>query len=265
MKKHCFLIFLSTCLYTTSFAQFSEVTFPNEMKPKDIKQQKLNGISCQLIKRQDSPKKLYKSTSFFISKNFLLTSEHNLKSIKSKKVIKLGIFPSRKGNKKPYGSIIIDVKDKDYYRALKRNFTKLRWRKRPHDMALIYLPDSVINNNKSLQNIHYLPIFENSDELKKGDTIYCAGYPATDIYAGQNIMTMISSTVKKVHKNHFSHRLKTHRGNSGSPIMIKKDGQFYVIGVNSIFKHGTWLNRERQTLIKQWMNELLKSNTPSNS
>jgi len=101
-------------------------------------------------------------------------------------------------------------------------------------MALMYLPDSNLTKNEQIKLIDYLPIFENPESLQKGDTIYCAGYPGKGVYARQVVMTLISSTIKRMHKNHFSHRLETMQGNSGSPIMVKLNRQFYVIGINSI-------------------------------
>jgi V8-like Glu-specific endopeptidase len=262
MLKYPLLIISSVFLLNSSQAQFDKVNFPNELTQQEINQQKLNGISCQLIKRSNSPKKLYKSTSFFINKNFLITSEHNLKKIKGNRVIKIAIFPSKKGKENPYGSIILNINNENYFRSLKRNIFKLRWRKRPYDMAVIYIPDSILDKNEKLKNIDYIPILENTVELKKGDTIYCAGYPATDIYSGQDIMTMVSSTVRNVYKNHFTHRLETYRGNSGSPIMVKRNKQFYVVGVNSIVKNGTWFNKKRRALIRKWMKELRDLNMP---
>lgn len=252
----CFLL----CCFGTSHAQFGTVSFPNEIKLDQIKAENLNGISFQAIKRKDLPKKYYKSTAFFISKNFVLTSAHNLKTIKSHVVTKISFYPSRKGRVKPYGSIILNVDNENYFKAVNRSFFKFRWRKRPHDMALIYVPDSIIAKNEKLQELAYLPILENPKELHKGDTIYCAGYPATGVYAGQVVMTVFSSTIKHIYKNHFSHRIKTFRGNSGSPIMVKRDGKYYVIGINSIHHYGTWLNKKRQLLIKEWMKELEEKN-----
>ena len=127
-------------------------------------------------------------------------------------------------------------------------------------MALIYLPDSIIAKNEMSKSINYLPIFENPEELNVGDTIYCAGYPAKEIYTGQIVMTMLTSTIKSIHKYHFSHELETMQGNSGSPIMIKRDGKFYVIGINSIHHYGTWLNHKRQNLLKDWIKELEEIN-----
>jgi len=244
-------------------AQFAQVRLPNEIVLNEINEAKLNGISFQVIKRKGWPAKFFKSTAFFISKNCVLTSAHNIKEVKSHPMYKMGIYPSRRGDKYPYGEVVFYVDYPRHFKAIKRSFFNLRWRSRPHDMALVYLPDSNITKNELIKSIDYLPIFENPKSLQKGDTIYCAGYPGTGVYSGQVVMTMIKSTIKKIHKYHFSHELETLPGHSGSPIMVKRNGQFYVIGINSIHHYGTFLNEERQLLIKEWIKELEEKITSS--
>ncbi|NQX98622.1 MAG: trypsin-like peptidase domain-containing protein [Flavobacteriales bacterium] len=261
MKKSCLFLIIICSLFThkISYSQFSTISFPNEFSIKDINNYKLNGISLQIIKRKDCPEKYYKSTSFFISKNYLLTSAHNLYDIKSHSPEKIKLYPSCKGNGNPYGVIKFNI-NSNHYKKITRNFFKLKWRKRTLDMALIYIPDSILKKNNTLTSINYLPILNDSIDIYKDDTIYCVGYPATGVYAKQNVMTLVKSTIKNMHKYHFSHNLETYRGNSGSPIMVKRNGQFYVIGINSIFGHGTLIYKERENLINKWMKELEELN-----
>ena len=244
----------------SSQAQFAQIRLPDEISLAEINEAKLNGVSFQLIKRKGWPGRFFKSTAFFISKNCLLTSAHNVKEVKSHLMYKMGIYPARRGTEMPFGEVVFYVDNTQHFKAIKRSFFNLKWRSRPHDMALIYIPDSNLTKNELMKSIDSLPIFENPQSLQKGDTIYCAGYPGTGVYSGQVVMTMISSTIKKIHKNHFSHELETLQGQSGSPIMVKRDGQFYVIGINSIHHYGTFLNEERQLLIKEWIKELEEKN-----
>lgn len=257
MKKSTF-IFSTIILLGSLTPTTAQEMLPNQISSKEIIQLKLSGINYQEIKRRDSPTKLYKSTSFFINKNCLLTSAHNLSTLKGLEVMKITLYPARNGKKIPNQSITFNVSNQNYYKTINRNFFKFRWRKRPHDFALIYIPDSIINKYPNLEKIDHLSLLPSSDKIHKGDTIYCAGYPATDKYVNKNVMTVTKSTIKGVYKHHFSHDLETYRGNSGSPIMVKRNGMFYVIGVNSIMKNGTWINNKRQDLIQKWMAELKK-------
>jgi len=240
-------------------AQFT-VNFPDEITLEQIKKEKLTGINYQVIKRKNWPRKFYKSTSFFISKNCLLTSAHNLEKKIFHPINHIRLYPSCKTYEQPFGSIKFVIDNKKSYKKIKWNIINFRFRKRPHDLALIYVPDTAIANNELLKSLDYLPLLDNPEDIHVGDTIYSAGYPAVGIYAHQAIMIMKTSTISEIHSYHFTHQLETLKGNSGSPVMVKRNGQFYVIGVNSIHFQATWLNEKRQKLIQKWMKELEELN-----
>ena len=101
------------CLIQKIHAQF-EVNLPNELVPDEINTKNLNGICYQFIKIENSPKKLYKSTAFFIDKNYILTSAHNLHQIKGSK---LKLFPAKSGSKNSFESIVLNVSNDNYYRS----------------------------------------------------------------------------------------------------------------------------------------------------
>ena len=67
-------------------------------------------------------------------------------------------------------------------------------------------------------------------------------------------MTLDKSTITEIEDERFMHNLNTATGNSGSPIMVKRENQFYVIGVNSIKHHGTLINQKK----KNWINESME-------
>lgn len=250
MKKIILLnLFLSFCLLNN--AQIN--TFQDEISRNQITTNKLNAISYQDVRRFPFTKTVKNSTSFFITKNCLLTSAHNVTKLPLHSVKKITIFPSRIRGDKYLDSIIIDVQYRKHINYPKNYCFYFPRTRKPNDMALIYVPDSIIENNLKLKSLYYLPILEYPQSLIKGDTIYCAGYPAENEYNGQYVMSMDTSIVKHLGKNHFEHDLKTLRGNSGSPIMVKRDNKFYVVGINSIKYNGTWLNEEKQKIIKEWI------------
>ena len=228
----------------------------DEISLDKIKKEKLDGICYQAVRRRLGIHSVFHSTSFFIAKNFFLTSAHNVRKASwSGNVKKITISPSRIGNEFPRGSIIIDV---DFFRNIRiaPQYSLKRKTYIPHDIALIYVPDSIIDANASFYSIPYLPIIDDISSINEGDLVYCAGYPASGKYKGQYKMTLDTSRISKINDNSFKHDLDTRTGNSGSPIMVKREGQFYVIGINSIKHNGTLLNDEKRDLINKWMKEL---------
>lgn len=251
------IIILLLINYNISIAQNEQ--FPDKLDIEFVRVEKLEGISYQDIRRFPKTKSIKNSTSFFISKNFLLTSAHNVTKLPFHSVKYITIYPSRIGNKKHLDSIFIKINYKRNIKYPKKyNFYRKKTRI-PHDIALIYIPDSIINSNIKLNSLPFIPLVSDTMKIKEGDMVYCVGYPAEKEYHNKYIMTMDSSIVSKVHKNYFEHRLGTLKGNSGSPIMIKRDGVFYVVGVNSIKYNGTLINAEKKDLIKYWISELKKS------
>ena len=228
----------------------------DEISIEQIKEQKIESVCYQLSTRKKwGFQSSFNSTSFFINRNFLLTSAHNV--VKTfRKVNKLVISPSRIGNNYHYGSVTIHV---DYSKHL-RIYPDYRMRNRAtrhlYDIALVYVPDDILDTNPSFETLNSLPILEDISSLSVGETVYCAGYPASGVHKGRYKMTLDSSTVIDINDHYFEHKLDTRTGNSGSPIMVKRDGRYYVIGVNSIRHKGTLLNNEKKLWMEEGMQQL---------
>mgnify|MGYP000726978697 CR=1 FL=1 len=196
---------------------------------------------------------------FFISKNILLTSAHNVTKLLFHSLNRITIFPARIRDKKEFDSLRfkvnyeLNIRYPEEY-SYRRNNTH-----NGNDWALIYINDAVINSLPRQKEIEYLKLLED-ESFKVGDTLYCAGYPAFKEYQNQYVMTMDTSIVTRINTDYFEHSLKTVPGNSGSPIMVKRGNEFYVVGVNSIIYKGTWLNTDKQRKIKEWIKNLEEIN-----
>lgn len=252
IKMIC-IVLLTSCAVNAQFV--------DEITKEQIHSLGLTGVCYQDIRRTPNQSTIDNSTSFFIARNFLLTSGHNVTKLLFHNAKTLTIYPARIHDSKEFDSIKINIDyDKNIRYPDAYGFHRPRTRK-PHDMALIYIPDSQIDANPKLKEIAYLPLLEDTAGLRVGDTLYCAGYPAAGEYENQYVMTMDTSTVKTLENGFFSHDLKTVTGNSGSPIMVKRNSRFFVVGINSIRYDGTWLNDEKKALIKRWMAELKTATT----
>jgi V8-like Glu-specific endopeptidase len=250
------VVILFMVLPLASIAQAQGHSFSDQLSKKAIKENNLSGVCYQDIRRNPRTSTIDNSTSFFISRNCLLTSAHNVTKLLGHNVNNITIFPGRIGDEKEFDSIKINVSYKRNIRYSDKYKYYVRRTHAPFDFALIFIPDNVISKNGKLKDLSYLPLLENSDSLKVGDTLYCVGYPAEGEYNGQYAMTMDTSTVKGLFDGYFTHDLATLRGNSGSPIFVKKDNKFFVVGINSIGDMGTWLTSEKQKVVKEWISLL---------
>lgn len=222
---------------------------PDEINITKITELKLEGICFQKATRGIWPfKAKFNSTSFLIKENYLLTSAHNVaKSFR--KVNYLEISPSRIGNNYHYGTTSLDI---DYSKHLKihpnyRMRNSITWS--PFDVALIYIPN--LNQSDNFNNLNRIPLIENINTVEIGETIYCAGYPDSGEHKGRHKMTLDISEIIDIKENYFSHNLDTNTGNSGSPIMIKRNNIFYAIGINSIKHKGTLISEEKLEWIER--------------
>lgn len=233
-------------------------TFPDEIPIEIIKEFKFDAISYQNVRRNGRGETPHHSTSFFIKRNFLLTSAHNVTKLFAgwNKPNKLSIYPSRIGDIHHRGSIIYEINYYDNIRLAPGYKFVRKWTRIPNDMALIYIPESIISQNTNLNNIPLIPILEDISSLALGETVYCAGYPAADEYRCQFIMTLDESVISRIRNSSFSHRLDTKPGNSGSPIMVKRNDIFYAIGVNSIGHNGTLISDLKKKWIQNCIAEL---------
>jgi V8-like Glu-specific endopeptidase len=234
------------------------ITFPDEISIETIKESKFDAISYQTVRRNGRGETPHHSTSFFINRNFLLTSGHNVTKLfwGSNKPNKLSIYPSRIGNVHHRSSIIYDI---NYFANIRLapGYRFVRWWTRiPNDMALIYVPESIISQNADLSDIPFISIIEDISSLEIGEAVYCAGYPAADKYSDQFIMTLDESIISQISNSSFRHQLETKPGNSGSPIMVKRNGLFYSIGVNSIRHNGTLISNQKKEWIQKCIEEM---------
>ena len=230
----------------------------DQISIETINEKRLNGVCYQDVRRYGRGESRHHSTSFFISKNFLLTSAHNVTKLilGRNKPKELTLFPSRLGDNFPMDKVVLKV---DYDRNIRiaPNYSFINKRSYiSHDIALIYLPGDLVAMNPKLEGIPFLPLLSNITTLVEGEKIFCAGYPASEEYAGTFHMTLDESTLLKVHKNSFNHKLDTRTGNSGSPILVLRDGIYHVIGINSIKYNGTLLNNNKLAWIEKSMKEM---------
>ncbi|WP_299212313.1 trypsin-like peptidase domain-containing protein [uncultured Dokdonia sp.] len=250
---------LSVLIFTTAHSYAQTTEFPDAIPIETIQKNKFDGVCYQDVRRFPKTGTPKNSTSFFISKNYLLTSAHNVTKLPFHSVRRMTIFPSRIGDVKHLDSIQLKIKYKRNIRYPKQYSYYKGKSHNAYDIALIYIPDEIIDTNEKLESIPYLPLVEDGMEIKEGEYVYCVGYPAQDTYSEKYLMTLDSSKVIKVHQRYFEHRLETLRGNSGSPILIKRNNKFYVVGVNSMRHHGTLIHADRKRIIELWKKELNES------
>lgn len=83
--------------------------FSDQISIDEIRENKLEGVSYQDVRRKPIKSTVNNSTAFFIHKNFLLTSAHNITRLALHSVSKITIYPSRIGNEHFLGSVSINV------------------------------------------------------------------------------------------------------------------------------------------------------------
>ncbi|MFK5855272.1 MAG: trypsin-like serine protease [Bacteroidota bacterium] len=234
----------------TSENLFDEVTI------EQIKEQDISGVCYQLSTRgRRLFRASFNSTSFFISRNFLLTSAHNVvKTLRS--VNKLQISPSRIGSAFHFGTAVLYVNANKHFRIYPDYRMRNSSMRSRYDLAMIYIPDEVLDQNISFETLNHLPLLEDISSISEGETVYCAGYPASGKHIGRYKMTLDSSVIGKIKEHSFTHDLDTKTGNSGSPIMVKRDNKYYVIGVNSIKYNGTLINNKKKVWITESIQDL---------
>lgn len=229
---------------------------PDEINLEQIKASGIEGICYQLTTRGTWPfNASFNSTSFFINKNFLLTSAHNLAKT-YRNVNKIEISPSRIGNMYHLGTYLLFLDKQEYFKIFPEYNMNNKPSRKLYDLALIYIPDEILETNPHLSDIKALSILDDISSLSDGEKIYCAGYPASGKHKGRYRMTMDTSKIKDIKEHVFSHTLDTMTGNSGSPIMVKRNDKMYVIGINSIKFNGTLINDQKKSWIKESMQKL---------
>ncbi len=233
---------------------------PDEITFSQIEELKFGNICYQLATRGKWLfKASFNSTSFFIDKNFLLTSAHNVVRT-YRNVNWLIIAPSRIYKTYHYGKFSFKTENSMNFKIYPDYDMRNKPMRSLYDIALIYVPDSIINNNPNFTFQNSLPLLEDISSLAIGEEVYCAGYPASGKHKNRYRMTLDKSTITDINEHRFTHSLNTATGNSGSPIMVKRDNQFYVIGVNSIKNFGTLINDTKQNWIQESMDTFTSLN-----
>ena len=175
-----------------------DTTITDHLTITQIRESKLEGVCYQSVQRGSNVNNKKNSTSFFIDKNFLLTSAHNVVRLLFRNAKKITIYPSRIGNEKHLDSIELLVNYKKQIRYPSKycfllDALKIRSMKRC-DYALVYVPDALIDANPKLKNIPYIKLIESDYKLKKEESLYCPGYPAACHYANKYLMTCLLYT-----------------------------------------------------------------------
>lgn len=255
-----FSLTLFVLILSTTYSNSQTTEFPDAIPIEFIQQNQFDGVCYQDVRRFPNTGTTKNSTSFFISKNYVLTSAHNVTKLPLHSVRRITVFPSRIGDVKHLDSIRLKIKYKRNIRYPKQYSFYKGKSHNAYDLALMYIPDEIIATNEKLTSMAFLPLMEDGMNIKEGEYVYCVGYPAEDKYSEKYLMTLDSSKVIKVHQRYFEHRLETLKGNSGSPILIKRNNKFYVVGVNSMKHHGTLIDAERKKIIEIWKKELEESN-----
>jgi V8-like Glu-specific endopeptidase len=225
----------------------------DEIAFTQIQELRLENVCYQLATRGKWPfKSNFNSTSFFINKNFLLTSAHNVVTT-FRKVNFINVAPSRIGKVYHFGNFSMNTNSLKNFRIFPNYDMGNKAKRSLYDIALVYLPDSIIDKNPKFTYENSLPILNDISSLSIGEQIYCAGYPASKKHKNRYRMTLDQSKIIEIKEHSFTHNLNTATGNSGSPIMVKRNNEFHVIGINSIKFNGTLINQIKQNWIGESM------------
>lgn len=228
---------------------------PDEITWQQIQELNLQSVCHQQTMRKVLRRKYYNSTAFFISKNILLTSAHNVVKTLSR-VREIELTPSRMGAESPYGKVSWEINAEKHIRIYPEYNIRDKRERKLFDIAMVYVPDEVLKQSPKFQELQPLKLLELPRTISYGNKVYCPGYPAYGQHAGRHQMTLDTSTVGAIRRHTFEHQLQTVPGNSGSPIMVERNGELWVVAVNSIANEATLINHEKLLWIERCMNEL---------
>lgn len=194
----------------------------------------------------------YQSTGFYITPNIILTAGHNIHTTILNKVTEIVVTPGKYFNITPFDSIVISNYT-NCTKAIKTHpkYSFIGMNKINYDFGIIVLNNNVKNDTNQ---IFFL---DSNFELKKGDTLNLAGYPADPHknYHGY-FMTYQRDISRDIKNNTFRHQLNTSTGNSGSPIWVNSKGKRIVVGVHTFSETGTKMNKENIKLIHDWIRNM---------
>lgn len=209
-----------------SICQNDRVLFDATKKP--------NNFICRLLIK-DKQSNYYVATGFFISPRCVITSGHcvffNGNWVKSIKVIP---GASGLGNKEPFG-FQTSVKFKSV-----KGWTQ--YNDRNFDYGAIILPDNMLYNR--------VKGFFDVKVLGAEKVVFNYGY--TDESDKRHEQWGDSGNIHKTTSHRIYYFNDTEKGNSGSPIIVKNQSKYQVVGIHSFGKCPNFAIKINKVILRKW-------------
>ena len=180
----------------------------------------------------------YTSTAFLIAPRVLLTNAHNLYNANRYEIAAAhngqGTKLSSTDPLLTYGMIsLARTASNTFYPSsfIKNQRKRTRKEARHFDYGIIILPDLTLYNKLG----GFLLTADCDLLAKPGDAILFAGYPGgISSYNSELFQKQNNGSLTGFYENGamMSYSLGTHKGASGSPILIQRDGKFFVVGIH---------------------------------
>jgi V8-like Glu-specific endopeptidase len=193
----------------------------------------------------------YKSTGFLIAPNVILTAGHNLYSNKLSKVTNIKIVLGRYKENAAFD--VIEIKGEFICQNTIIVHPNFKWNRINFDFGIVIIPDSVLENIANWPSTVSFKL-DKKYELKIGDTLNVAGFPANNGYDG-SLMTNESQICNNIIENKISHKFNTQTGNSGSPIWVNVNDERLIVGIHTYANSGTLLDKKHIELIQKWIEQ----------
>lgn len=189
-----------------------------------------NCIALLLI--YDNNENEYLGTGFFISKRCIITAGHCV-YFRGKWAKKIKVIPGAKGSESPFGE---DVSTK--FRSVE-GWTVSK--NANFDYGAIILENNDLYSNVNC-HLGYSLVQD------KSRIIELAGYPMDK----ERTQWKSEGQIRKLSQYRIYYELDTVKGNSGSPIFIRKGNSRIVIGVHSFGQDPNYSIRLNQKIIDRW-------------
>lgn len=186
-----------------------------------------HGIAQQVVRRRGIKSAFIwtygkTSTGFFIGPHLLLTNAHNMHSVFGSKVVRLAAHSGRTGERIGPVSRLLGRKQVREATWIPEAYG---WNDFGNDYAIVRFPPD--------QPVQY-SVFELAlaqGNIQVGDSIYLAGYPA-ETRSGEALY-LSRGVITEINEHTFHYTNWSERGNSGSPVWIKKNGKYLIVGVHA--------------------------------